>query len=104
MKVLKSSADPGIEAVGGIELFVVVEQRRLCIVEVSDIVLGRIFPASCVQQFPHPLFQLDRIVAFAHDIVLVKHVTEEVPVIEPVGYRLRDLVGQSLDPISIVAP
>jgi hypothetical protein len=54
MRVLGSSADAGIEAVAGIEPLVMVERRWLRVVEMTDIVLGRIFRASRIEQFPHP--------------------------------------------------
>jgi hypothetical protein len=82
----------------------VIEERRLCVVEVADIVLGRIFGAARIHQFPNPMLELDRIVAFGDDVVLVKHVAEKMAVIEPVGDRLCDLVRQGFDPIPVVAP
>ena len=81
------ATDAGIEAVAGIEPPVMVGQRRLRVVKMTDIVLGRIFRASCIEQFPHPVLKLDRIVTFKHDIVLVKHVTEGMPVVELMGDR-----------------
>ena len=56
-----------------------VAQRRLCVVEVADIVLGRIFGAARIQQFPHPMLELDRIMSFGDDVVLVKHKQKKWP-------------------------
>jgi len=68
-RVLGGPTDPGIEAVAGIKALVMIKQCRLCVVEVTDIVLGRIFGAACIEQFPHPALDSDRIIALRDDVV-----------------------------------
>src|SRR6516165_9293036 len=50
------------------------------------------------------MLNFDRVVAFADDVVLMKHVTEEMSVIELVDDRRRDVVRQGFEPVRIVAP
>jgi hypothetical protein len=69
----------------------VVDERRLCLVQVADIVFGWILRAARIQQCPDSVLEFERVVAFADNVVLMKHVTEKVPVIELVDDRLRDV-------------
>jgi hypothetical protein len=82
----------------------VVDERRLCLVQVADIVFGWILRAARIQQCPHSVLEFKRVVAFADDVVLMKHVTEKVPVIEFVDDRPRKVVRQGFDPILVIAP
>ena len=78
---LGSVADTRIEAVARIEAHIVLDQRWFRIVQVTDIVLRWKFRAARVQQCPHTAFDLGRVVTFAHDVVLVEDVAEEVAII-----------------------
>ena len=64
------------------------DERGLGFVEMPDVVLGRVFRAALVEQRPHATLEVDRVVAFADNIVLMEDVTEEMSVIELVHHRL----------------
>ena len=81
-----------------------VDERRLCIIQVADIVLSWILRTTRIQQLPHSVFEFERVVAFADDVVLMKHMTEKVPVIKLVDDRLLDVLWQVFNPIRVVAP
>jgi hypothetical protein len=51
-----------------------------------DIVLGGILGAAPVQQAPHLMFQRQRIAALSNDVVLMKDMTEEMTIVEPMKY------------------
>ena len=65
----------------------------------TDIVLSRIFGAPFIQQTPNRVFERHGITPLAH---VVEHVTDEMPVIEPVQYATGYGFGQRLDPRRIV--
>jgi hypothetical protein len=69
---LGSVTDSRIEAVAGIEAPVVLNERGLCHVEMTDIVFGGILCSARIQQFPHTMLRLERVVAFADYIILMK--------------------------------
>src|SRR5208337_5130646 len=79
---LRRLPDAGIEAVAGVEPRVVFDERRLGLVQVADIVLGGILGAARVEQRPHAMFEVERVLALAHDVILVEHVAEEVAVVK----------------------
>ena len=56
-------------------------ERRPCLVQVADIVFGWILRAARVQQCPHSVLEFERVVALSDNVVLMKYMTEEVPVI-----------------------
>ncbi len=97
MRQLRGPADAGIEAVAGIEAAVVVDERRLCLIEVAYIVLGGILRAARVQQFPHTMLDFRRVVSLADNIILVEYVTEEMPIIELMSDRTRDILWQGFE-------
>ena len=76
MVVFGGPTDARIEAVAGIKALVVIDERRLCLVQVADIVFGRILRAARVQQCPHSMLEFERVVALADNVVLMKHMTE----------------------------
>ena len=55
MSGLGGSADPGIEAVAGIEISIGADQGRLRLIEMADIVLGRILRPARIEQRSHPM-------------------------------------------------
>ncbi len=73
------SSDAGIEGVGRIEATIEIPQRRLGLVEVADIVLGRIFRAARVEQGAERVFQRLAVLAFVDEVFLVHDVAQEVP-------------------------
>ena len=78
-------------------------QRRLCMIEMPDIVLGRIFGATSVKQVPHLLLDRQTIMSLRHYIILVEHVAEEVAIVELVQKFRFDLRRQVLVPLLVVA-
>jgi hypothetical protein len=60
-------ANAGIEAVAGIQPPIVFNQRRLCVVQMADVMLGRILRTARIQQFPHAMLKFSRVVAFTDD-------------------------------------
>ena len=103
-RALRSTTNAGIKAVARIKVLVVIDECRLCIVQVANVVLGRIFRATCIQQLPHPMLQFERVVAFANNVVLMEDVTEKVSVIQLVENRTGQVVGQGFEPIAVIPP
>ena len=58
------------------------DQGWLGMIKVSNIVLGRIFSTALVEQIPHRLLDCLAVVPFRNDVVLMKYVAEEMPIIE----------------------
>ncbi len=48
----------------------------------SNVVLRWILSATLIQQLQQPIFQRLYIAPFANDVVLIKHMTEEVTVVQ----------------------
>jgi hypothetical protein len=65
MHIFAGSTDARIETVAGIKSLVVVDERRLCLVQVADIVFGWILRAARIQQCPDSVLEFERVVAFA---------------------------------------
>jgi hypothetical protein len=86
-----TSGDIRIEAVARIETSVVRHDRGLRLVEMTDVVLGRILRAALIEERSHAVFEVGGAVAFADDVVLMEDVTKEMSVIELVNHRLLDL-------------
>ena len=57
MGALGCVSDARIEAIAGIEAFVVILQRRLRVVQVTYIMFGRIFGAPLVEKLPDLMIQ-----------------------------------------------
>ena len=104
MHALGCAADAGIEHVARIQLLVVLNQRRLGVIKMADIVLGRIFGPALVEQRPHALFECHAVMPFRHDVILVKDVAEKMTIIELVDDRRLDVGRQGLEPMLIVSP
>lgn len=96
-------ADSGIERVGGIEGTVELSQRWLRLVEVADIVLGRVFCVACVKQCAKLVLQRRAIDAFLHQIFLMHHVAQEMADIDLQHHLVRNRPRQGLEPIERVA-
>ena len=58
------------------------DQRRLGLIKVADIVLGRILGAALVQELPHRMLQDQRVTPFGNDVFLVEDVAEEMAVVD----------------------
>ena len=72
-------------------------------VEVADVVLGRVLGAARVQQLPHGVLDGQRVAALAHDVVLVEYVAEEMPVVQLGDDLPVQLRRQGLLPLAVVA-
>ena len=96
-------ADARVKAVGGVQFAIEPSQRRLGDIQVADIVFGGVFRPPLVQQRPHAMLDVERIDAFAHDVVLMEHVAEEVAVVELVHHVPLQIVGQGFHPLAVVA-
>jgi hypothetical protein len=81
----------------------VLDERGLGFVEMPDVVLGRVLRAALVEQCPHAMLEVDRVVAFADDVVLMEDVTKEMSVTELVNYPLSELRSRGLEPVRIAA-
>ncbi len=88
-RALRGATNTWIEAVARIKVLVVVDQFRLCIVQMAEVVLSWELRATRVQQSPHLVFQFEGVVAFSHNVVLMEDMTEKVPVIQFVENRTR---------------
>jgi hypothetical protein len=71
-----------IEAVVGIKVRVMMDQIRLRIVQMAEVVLGWELRTTCVQQSPHLLLNLGELMTLSDNVVLVKDVAEKMTVIE----------------------
>lgn len=80
------------------------DERRLRLVQVAHVVFGRIFGSASIKQFPHAMLDLHRVVTFSDNVVLVKYMTEEIPIVELMDDWLLDVVRQFFDPIPVIAP
>src|SRR4029077_755608 len=89
---LGSAANAWIEAVARIKVFVVIDQRRLRIVQMAEVVLGWELRATHVQQSPQLMFQFNSVVAFSHNVILMEDMTEKMSVIQRVQNRARYFV------------
>ena len=58
MHQLGGPADTGIEAVARVKAAIVIEQRRFRLVEVANIMFGRVLRTARVQQFPHTMLAI----------------------------------------------
>jgi hypothetical protein len=85
MGALGCVSDARIEAIAGIKAFVVILQRGLRIVQVTDIMFGRIFGAPLVEKLPDLMLDIHSVVALLYNVILMKHLAEEVTVIELVN-------------------
>jgi hypothetical protein len=99
---LGGPADTGIEAVARVKAAIVIDQRRLRLIEVANIMFGRVLRTAPVQQFPHATLEFHRVVAFADNIILMKYMTEKMSVIELMDDRTRDFIGQRFEPVRLV--
>jgi hypothetical protein len=79
-------------------------ERRLRLVQVAHVVFGWIFGLASIKQFPHAVLHLHRVVTFSDKVVLVKHMTEEMPIVELMDDWLLGVVWQFFDPIPVIAP
>lgn len=95
-------ARAGIQAVCRIKLPVMPRERRLCGIEVPDIVLGGIFRTACIEQRQHRLFERHRIVPLLHQIVAVEDVAEEMPAIAHPHDLLREFGREVFVPFVVV--
>jgi len=103
VRILKS-AHASIEAITRIETSVVLHDRGLRLVEMTDVVLGRILRAALIEQRPHAVFEVGGAVAFADDVVLMEDVAKEMPVIELMNHWPGYVGRQVLEPVRVVAP
>jgi hypothetical protein len=76
-RALRGATNAGIEAVARIKVLVVIDQFRFCVVQMAEVVLGWELRATRVQQSPHLVFQLEGVVAFSHNVVLMEDMTEK---------------------------
>ena len=60
-------------------------------IEMPNVMLGRIFGAALIEQFPHPLLDGLAIVSLRHDVILMKDMAEEVTIVELVQKLRLDL-------------
>ena len=88
-RALRGATNAWIETVARIKVFVVVDQFRLCVVQMAEVVLSWELRATRVQQLPHLVFQFVRVVAFSHNVILMEDMTEKVPVIQFVENHTR---------------
>jgi hypothetical protein len=63
-----------IEAVGEVERPVVVHQPRLRVVQMADVVFGRILRAPLIEDAPHLMLDLHRAEDLFYNVVLMKDV------------------------------
>src|ERR1700722_11718540 len=103
ISALRRMTDAGIERVARIERAVVAHERGLGKVEMSDVVLRWILGSALIENFPHCVLDFGGVVTLLHDIVLVKHLAEEVSVIDLVQQPGIETLGQSLEPTRAVA-
>ena len=82
-----------IETIGRVKLVIVSRQIFVCMIQMADIVFGRVLCAACVQRFEDFVFDRHRVMRFLDDVVLMKDVAQKVAVIELVDARLIDVVG-----------
>ena len=94
---------PGFRLLVGVERAVEVGERGLGVVEVADVVLGRVLGAAGVEQLPHGVLEREAVVALLHHVVLVEDVAEEVAVVELLRDLRVDLRRQPLEPVAVVA-
>jgi hypothetical protein len=59
---LGGPADTGIEAVTRVKAAIVIDQRRFRLVEVANIMFGRVLRTARVQQFPHTMLEFHRVI------------------------------------------
>jgi hypothetical protein len=78
-------------------------QRRLCVIQMPDIVLGRIFGTARIKQAPHLLLDRLAIMPFRHDVILVEDMTKEMAIIELVQQLGVDIGWKLLAPSLVVA-
>src|SRR5262249_19750607 len=97
-------ADARVEAIAGVQAPIVFNERRLRVVQMADVVFGRILRTARVQQFPYARLKFERVMAFSDDVVLVENVAEEVAIIELVDNLSRNILRQGLEPVRIVPP
>ncbi len=82
MCTLRRVPDAGVEEIARIEASVVVQQCRFRGVQMTNVMFRRIFSTPPVQDLPHCVLYFHCVMAFLHDVILMKDLTEEVPVIE----------------------
>ena len=58
------------------------QQRRFREVQMTHIMFGRIFGAAHIEKLPNGMLDIHDVVAFLYDVILMKHLAEEVTVIE----------------------
>src|SRR5690606_20346740 len=63
MHAFRGLADAGVHAVCGVELPIKARELRLGVIEMTDIVFGRVFGTALVKQAPHLMFDSDAVVA-----------------------------------------
>jgi hypothetical protein len=86
---LRGATNAWIEAVARIKVLVVIDQFRLCVVQMAEVVLSWELRTTRVQQSPHLVFEFESVVAFSHNVILMEDMTEKVPVIQFVANRTR---------------
>src|SRR5271157_6136735 len=82
VRAFRGAAEPRIKRVAGVQLLVVRYQRGLCVIEMPDIVLGRICRVPPVEQVPHALLDLAAVIALRYNIVLMENMAEEMTAVE----------------------
>ena len=83
--------DAWVEAVAWVQVHVVITQRWFGVIQMAYVVLGRVFGAPAIQQFPHFMFDGHAVVPLFHDVVLVEHMAKEMAVVELENDRFFDL-------------
>ena len=104
MPTFRRLAYSGIERVAWIES---VEECLHCWlggIEVAHIVLCGILGFALVEQCPHAMLQRQAVMAFAHDIILMEDVAEEMAVVELMNDRIFHVCRKRLEPVPVVAP
>jgi len=82
LRELRRLPDPGVEAVTRIELPIERSELRLRVVQLTDIVFGRIFGAAAVQWLPQLVFDFEEVVALLDNVFLVEHLAQEMVVLQ----------------------
>lgn len=93
-----------VKAIGRIKFAVKLCQSRLGDIQMPHVVLGRVLGFAFIQKFPHGVFHLKRIHAFFDNIVLMKHMSKKVSVVQLVHNIVLKRLRQLLNPIGIIAP
>ena len=90
--LLAGFANDEKETVGRIGILIESLQIRLGMIQMADVVLGRILRAARVEQLKQRMLEGEAVVALLHHVVLMEDVAEEMTVVELVedlGFHLR---------------